>query len=183
MAYLTINKTPTYVPQERLATMKREVAGDAFTYAQSMFDGKIGDEVEAKVAKKVEAEFTSNPKDFYENWVSLRLYGESAKQNIFWLLADFIEYTGTGRLIDLRDPTEQLTDSHAGTDYELPYGPYFVFEVDLQSGRFRKPANKLQIHIDVEAVDKIIGQFPTFRLYTTSFDAQFGPDIVVFPSL
>ena len=164
-------------------SIKREIAGDALTYARSMFDGKTADDVEAKVVERLTRESEIDPQAFRQEWISLRLYGDAAKKNIFWLLADFIECTGAGRLVDLREPTDRLVDSYSGTDFELPYGSYFALEVDLDPGVLRRRKGSLQIHISIEAVDKILGEFPSFRLYTSSFEVQFGKEITVFPAI
>jgi hypothetical protein len=183
MAFFTIKNTPIYLPQEKLISMKRDLAGDAVAYARSMLDGKTADDLETKLVERLTKESETDPGAFYQNWISLRLYGESAQKNIFWLIADYIKFTGIGRLVDLREPAEKLVDSQSGADFELPYGPYFAFEVDLDPGALRRRKRSLQVHISIEGVDKVLGEFPSFRLYTSSFDVQFGGEVTVLPSL
>ncbi len=183
MAYFFIRGEGIYLPTERLQKLQREVAGSAVEYARSFLDEKKGAAIDKKIAEHLESIAIDNPQEFQNEWLSIRLYGEQAVDNTFWIIADWIEHTGRGSLVDFRSAEQKISQSHSGEDIQNPYGNYFGINLNAKEGILKPSKTLAKIHIDAESVDKIMGQFPNFKIYTSSFDIQFGEYVVILPSV
>jgi hypothetical protein len=183
MAYLFIGKTGVYIPKKKLQELQRQAAGRAVEFARSMFSEKAGTTVDDKIVRYLEALSAEDPRTFQREWISTRLFGQEAQEEAFWIIKDWSNYTGIGALVDFRNVEGQLYQSYSGEDISAPYGLYFGFEITAKTGLMQRPKRLVEIHWNLERVDSITGQFPSFRIYTADFDVQFDESVTVLPAL
>lgn len=183
MAYVFVGNTGVYIPKKKLQELQRQAAGSALGFARSMFNEKAAAAVDGKIVRYLESLSVEDPRTFQREWISTRLFGQEAQEETFWIISDWINYTDIGALVDFRGFEGQLYESYSGEDISTPYGSYFGFEITAKTGLMKRPKRLVEIHWNLERVDSIIGQFPSFRIYTADFDVQFDESVTIFPAL
>ena len=179
MPYIRIKRGEIiYIPVEKEEPLLRAAAGNPLDYMRSFVSKEYSKKLAAKLKHHIDELEEKDTFRFNHEWRSIRLYGESAQNNLFEIISCYINVTGIGKLRSLGDYFGDNDFADVGKTEYLPYGPLFVFEITQRRSLFRKPAHTV-LFIDANTVDKIIGEFPSFTIYCNGIDISFGEKISI----
>jgi hypothetical protein len=127
----------------------------------------------------------ADPYRFREEWVCFDLQGEDAQKDVWDLLYDYSALTRNSRIKDIRDFASQIVASYSGDSYLYPMGRVFVMEFPINlpvpwwKKFWKRPAHNVSIMIDINRVQKLVGNLSEFTMVCMGFIARFSQSGVV----